>query len=138
MCAPAGVGQREFPSAFSRQQLPDDDPCEYVHVHHAAVSERRLEQGTLEFGPVHRAHVQHDLRGDGPRASARQLPVAQGVLQRSDVHGRAVAQRVSDVRGQSGAGEAQEHVEKKAGRKEANGRLLTVRPRFVSRRRMCT
>lgn len=110
MCS--GVGQCELPSAFPREQLPDEHPAEHVHVHHAAVPQRRLEQREFRLGAVHRANVQNGLRGDGARPSARQLPAAQGVLQRPNVHRRATAARVSAARVQTGAGEAQEHVEK--------------------------
>jgi len=127
-----GVGQRELPSAFPREQLPDEHPAEHVHVHHAAVPQRRLEQRAFRLGAVHRAHVQNDLRGDGARPSARQLPAAEGVLQRPNVHRRATAARVSAARApQAGAGEAQKHVEKEAaGRQEAGG--LTTRPDHVT------
>lgn len=87
-----------------------------------------MEPGPVEPGPVHRTHVRNRVRGDDPDPSARQLPAAAGVLQRSAVHRRSASQRVQAPADAVGPAETAEHAEEQTGRKKEDRRIRRLNP----------
>jgi len=96
-CVELGVGPSKYPQAVPDEQLRQAEQAHPADVFHADVPGQRMEPADVQHRSVHAARVPHQVRGNGTRPGARQLPAAQGVLQPGTVRGRAAAQRVQDV-----------------------------------------